>query len=140
MTVTLNMSTTNKTREYWLNTFRGWLETRNLPGPQHDEAVQAIADLAFQSTAIERVMNDYTSAVQRITELSRAEDDHSQHVDQHADPAPVVFVKMERNSRGTNFEASVTLAGDPQAAIDLLKRVTDSLARTYRGSNPGGPE
>ena len=62
-----------------------------------------------------------------------------QHVYQHADPAPVVFVKMERNSRGTNFEASVTLAGDPQAAIDLLKRVTDSLARTY-SSNPGGPE
>jgi hypothetical protein len=37
--------TTQLTRNYWLDIFTGWIESRDMPGPQNDEAMTVIAEL-----------------------------------------------------------------------------------------------
>lgn len=37
--------TTQLTRNYWLDVFAGWVEARDMPGPQNDEALTVINEL-----------------------------------------------------------------------------------------------
>jgi hypothetical protein len=50
------------------------------------------------------------------------------------DSEPKVYVKAEKNSRGYNYEASVSYS-DPDQAMALLKRLMDELAAEY-GEQP----
>lgn len=37
--------TTQLTKNYWLDVFTGWIESRDIPGPQNDEAMKVIDEL-----------------------------------------------------------------------------------------------
>ena len=37
--------TTQLTKKYWLDVFRGWVEARDMPGPHNDEALSVIDEL-----------------------------------------------------------------------------------------------
>lgn len=36
---------TTLTKKYWLEIFDGWIEARDMPGPQEDEAHAVVAEL-----------------------------------------------------------------------------------------------
>jgi len=63
--------------------------------------------------------------------------DEAQHVYQHQarDAAPLINSKVERNSRGFNWEATVTGARSVAEAIELTALVMDSLGRVYGAQN-----
>ena len=63
------------------------------------------------------------------------DDQHIYHHNADAEP-PRINVKVERNTKGYNWEASVTGALSVEQAMELLKEVEASLHRTY-GSVPG---
>jgi hypothetical protein len=46
------MTTTQQTKKYWLDVFAGWVEAREMPGPQNGEALQVISDLKAQAERI----------------------------------------------------------------------------------------
>ena len=58
-----------------------------------------------------------------------------QHVYHHNDPAPRVSVKVEHNSRGYNWEASVSGASSVQEAMALLTAAEAALNGKF-----GAPE
>jgi len=37
--------TSTLTKNYWLDVFSGWVEARDMPGPQNDEALKVIKEL-----------------------------------------------------------------------------------------------
>ena len=53
------------------------------------------------------------------------------HIYHHQDHTIRVSVKAERNTKGWNYEASVADASNPDEAVEILRRTTDSLARVY---------
>ena len=54
-----------------------------------------------------------------------------QHMYHHNDATPKINVKAERNSRGYNYEASITGCDTAEQAVALLDTVMQSLARVY---------
>jgi len=58
--------------------------------------------------------------------------ENEQHVYHHQDAdGPHINVKVERNSRGYNYEATVTGAKTVKEAVALLKDAIDQLRSTY---------
>jgi hypothetical protein len=53
------------------------------------------------------------------------------HVFHHADASPKIAAKAARNTKCWTVEATVSNCSDPDKALELLQRVTDSLCRTY---------
>lgn len=53
------------------------------------------------------------------------------HVYHHNDDKPRINVKAEKNTKGYNYEASVTGAASVEEAMELLAKVMQSLQRTY---------
>ena len=59
-------------------------------------------------------------------------DDQEQHIYHHYDdPGPRVGVKVEKNSRGYNWEATVTGAHSVYEAMTLLRTAETDLRTTY---------
>jgi len=55
-----------------------------------------------------------------------------QHIYHHyGEDKPKINVKAEKNSRGTNYEATVTGASSPDEAIALLEETMTKLAAKY---------
>lgn len=54
-----------------------------------------------------------------------------QHVYHHTDNTPRINVKVEKNTKGYNWEATVTGAATCEEALALLQQVTESLQRVY---------
>lgn len=60
------------------------------------------------------------------------EEEQAQHIFHHYDDAgPRVAVKVERNSRGHNWEATVTGAHTVHEAMTLLRTAETELRLTY---------
>lgn len=58
-----------------------------------------------------------------------------QHIYYHTDPAsPRVNVKAERNSKGWNYEATITGAESPEEALRLLRATIAELEKEYGAS------
>lgn len=57
------------------------------------------------------------------------------HVYHHNDEKPRISVKAEKNTKGYNYEASVTGCESVEQAMAMLDQVMQSLARTY-GAQP----
>lgn len=62
--------------------------------------------------------------------------DNVTHTYHHDDDRPRFNVKAEKNSRGYNFEATVTNAPSIQEAMELLNTLTTALEAQYGRSNP----
>jgi hypothetical protein len=56
---------------------------------------------------------------------------NTQHVMHHNDNTPRVSAKAEKNTKGYNWEASVTGAATVEEALELLQKLTESLQRVY---------
>jgi hypothetical protein len=56
---------------------------------------------------------------------------NTQHVMHHNDNTPRVSAKAEKNTKGYNWEASVTCAETVEEAMELLQKLTESLQRVY---------
>lgn len=54
-----------------------------------------------------------------------------QHIYQHADSTPRISVKVEKNTKGYNWEAGISNAINVEDAMALLQIVTQSLERVY---------
>jgi hypothetical protein len=54
-----------------------------------------------------------------------------QHVYNHYDLTPRLNAKVEKNTKGYNWEATVTGAATVEEAIELLQKLTKSLQRVY---------
>jgi len=54
-----------------------------------------------------------------------------QHIYHHNDDKPRINVKAEKNTKGYNYEASVTGCESVEQAMELLDTVMQSLQRTY---------
>jgi hypothetical protein len=54
-----------------------------------------------------------------------------QHIYHHNDSTPRLSVKAEKNTKGYNFEASVSNAATVDEAMELLQKLTESLQRVY---------
>ena len=55
-----------------------------------------------------------------------------QHIYHHnADEGPRVSVKAEKNTKGWNYEASVSGVKSVEQALELLKAATDALQAQY---------
>lgn len=57
------------------------------------------------------------------------------HVYHHNDDKPRINVKAEKNTKGYNYEASVTGCESVEQAMTMLDQVMQSLQRTY-GAQP----
>lgn len=59
-----------------------------------------------------------------------------QHIYHHqAADGPRVNVKVEKNSRGVNYEATVLNAGSPEEALALLRETVALLEAEYGKTN-----
>jgi hypothetical protein len=54
-----------------------------------------------------------------------------QNIYHHNDNTPRLSVKAEKNTKGYNFEASVSNAATVDEAMELLQKLTESLQRVY---------
>jgi hypothetical protein len=54
-----------------------------------------------------------------------------QHVYHHNDATPRIDMKVERNSRGYNFEAKVAGAASVDEAMALIEKATSALQARY---------
>jgi len=63
---------------------------------------------------------------------------NEQHVYHHSDlDGPRISVKVERNSRGYNWEASVSGARDAAEAISLLREAEEKLRESWGAGGQG---
>ena len=62
--------TSQLTRNYWLDVFSGWVEARDMPGPQNDEAVAVISELKSSETRAAQLQAERDELVSK---LERAE-------------------------------------------------------------------
>ena len=62
--------TSQLTRNYWLDVFSGWVEARDMPGPQNDEAVAVISELKSSET---RAAQLQAKCDELVSKLNRAE-------------------------------------------------------------------
>ena len=53
------------------------------------------------------------------------------HYDEQPAPRPIVHMKVERNSRGYNYSASIEGAGSVEEAKSLLDKAMGTLAADY---------
>lgn len=58
---------------------------------------------------------------------------------QWLDKNPTLNVKVERNSRGINYEATVLGARSVEEAVRLVRELTASLGQAYYGEAPPAP-
>ena len=65
----------------------------------------------------------------RLAEAQLAASRNLQHVYHHNDSTPTIHVKVEQNSKSKNWECSVLQSGDPDAVIELFKKVSASFKR-----------
>jgi hypothetical protein len=56
---------------------------------------------------------------------------HVMHHSDHTPITPTINVKAEKNTKGYNYEASVSGCGSVEQAMTLLDTVMQSLQRTY---------
>jgi hypothetical protein len=54
-----------------------------------------------------------------------------QHIYHHNDNTPRLSAKAEKNTKGYNWEASVSNAATVDETMELLQKLTDSLQRAY---------
>lgn len=55
----------------------------------------------------------------------------AQHIYHHYDDAPKVNIKVERNSRGYNWEVTVSGAKSPDEALAIIQETEAKLKATY---------
>jgi hypothetical protein len=81
-------------------------------------------------------MNQDKALTERNRKPERG-DMEEQHVYHHqvGSDEPKINVKAEKNSRGYNYEATVTGCANVEQAMELLDKVMESLQRTY-GTQP----
>ena len=60
-----------------------------------------------------------------------------QHIYHHSEESPRINVKVEKNSRGYNWEVSVSNAKTIEEAISLLKEAERKLAASFGDINLG---
>ena len=61
----------------------------------------------------------------------------AQHIYHHSDSDGVrISVKVEKNTKGFNYEASVSGAKTPEEALEVVKKVQKSLELQYGGPPP----
>jgi hypothetical protein len=101
------------------------------------EGLYTDADAAMLNSLTE-VISHYLS--DKIADVRAQDcDEHTQqHVYQHADPLPIIHTKVTRNTKGYNYEASVTTVGTAEDNETLRKKVVDSLEKVYGGKVAGG--
>jgi len=104
---------------------------KNAVEPLFDYVELLKEKVASLGTELGQAKESWQNCVSERDELQGQVDAHESHVYHHQDATPVVHVKVERNSRSINWEASVTVVGSPDEAISLLGKTTDSLRRTY---------
>ena len=54
-----------------------------------------------------------------------------QNIYHHNDQTPRISVKVEKNTKGHNYEASVSNCTSPEQALELVQQVIESLRRIY---------
>ena len=60
-----------------------------------------------------------------------------QHIYHHSEEIPRISVKVEKNSRGYNWEVSISTAKTIEEAISLLKEAERKLAASFGDVNLG---
>jgi prefoldin subunit 5 len=116
------MMTTQLTRTYWIDTFAGWIEARDMLGPQNDEALQVIAEL--------KAAEARADGLQAEVESHRA---------QQAQIRLLVNAYPEHDT----VEAVRRFAGrlhDAEAERDMLTRRVESLQATLTTVNNDADE
>ncbi len=59
--------------------------------------------------------------------------ENTQHLYHHQDTTPRVAMKVEKNTKGYNWEVSVSGAGTIEEALRLLKEGNEELRKAYGG-------
>jgi hypothetical protein len=54
-----------------------------------------------------------------------------QHIYHHSNETPTVYVKVEKNSKGYNWEVSVSNCKTIDEAVSLLKEAEAKLAKSF---------
>jgi len=64
----------------------------------------------------------------------------TQHTFHHNDDTPRIAVKVEKNSRGVNWEVSISNATDPDIALNLLRETETRIKAMYEPKPDPEPE